>query len=98
MESTGNELLFTELTPEEASSISGGWNILDFLPQVSAYVDPDGNPQTNPNYYIGNFNDKPTQWPGVKWEIRIGEDTWAKGYGNTPDYLRAWLKDRGINV
>ena len=94
----------TEITDEEGAKVSGGFalsigfNILDLLPDVSAYVDPDGNPQTHPNYYIGNFNDQPTKWEGVKWEIRVGEDTWAKGYGRTPGYLKSWLQEQGVNV
>lgn len=90
----------TEITDEEGAMVSGGFgfNPLNWLPDVSVYVDPDGNPDTDSNYYIGNFNDKPTQWEGVKWEIRVGEDTWAKGYGKTPGYLKSWLQDQGVNV
>lgn len=98
MHTTDENSLYTELTPEEEASVSGGWNILDFLPQVSAYVDPDGNPKTRPNYYFGNFNQRPSAWPGVKWEIRVGNNTWAKGYGQTPGYLLDWLRRKGVRI
>ncbi|AFY57405.1 hypothetical protein Riv7116_4999 [Rivularia sp. PCC 7116] len=100
MISEKQDSFLTEITDEEGAMVSGGFNLnpLSLLPDVSVYIDPDGNPDTDSNYYIGNFNDKPTQFPGVKWEIRLGEDTWAKGYGKTPGYLKSWLKDQGVNV
>ncbi|MGF1672461.1 MAG: hypothetical protein ACFCUV_02115 [Rivularia sp. (in: cyanobacteria)] len=95
-----NNQLFTELSSEEESSISGGaipwalaWGGVSAAawwvsqPGNGIYVDPDGNPNTRNNLVLGDFNRRGSQWRGAKWEIRSAGNTVAKGYGNVPNWL-----------
>jgi hypothetical protein len=73
-----NDLLFTDLTIEEESSASGGW-FDRYLPSGVFFTVPG----TDNKYYFGDYNNKPSEWEGAKWGIRINGETAAKGYYRT---------------
>ncbi|WP_071192223.1 hypothetical protein [Trichormus sp. NMC-1] len=78
--------LLADISPEEASFITGGLSLLDCMQPSGIFFRVPG---TDKKYYFGDYNDNPqTNFPGVVWEYRKGKETCGKGYGDTPRFLR----------
>jgi lactobin A/cerein 7B family class IIb bacteriocin len=91
--------LFTELTSEEETSVSGGvapWLIAGAIAGAAWARDHVTGVFTDigRKYYFGDYNSKAPerQYPGLKWALSIDHETVLKGYGQTPGWLMSLFK------